>query len=640
MSLFVCGGECLIDSLVSSTDPNAHWGGRGAGAANTPTSSPYPVRSGGQNIFFSSAVSGFQSWLYTRYPGASNVAYFRGYFYLPNVNPTSDNVEIWAAIPTGGSVYSTLLLRSNGTLECAVYNGGSYTRSSTNTLTLSTNTWYGVEVEHIAGVGAKWRVWTEDGGWTTSETVSDASTSQANQQLIGFGTSVGESGFPMFMDDCAFGWSSSAGTYYDDTGTNGVDGRVVRYSPTSDGTHNGLETGDFIGFPGSVDIVTATTTAYSHVDNADMELSTEYILYGTPESGDYVEVAFADESTEDTPRGVNLVLKGTASVDSLTPAVTLHDGTNESAVLQPPSPGSLTQFADSFAFDADLGSGAWTLADVNALMARINYDTDGGGYVNALALEVEWTSIVTEPTLQDVAFAEDYAAGGSLEMDGPTGVLPGDLLVAIISSYHTGNVQGESWSSTGWTVERDSALVIVDNTTEMLQAVLTKVATASEPATYTFTASVAINEVHINILCIRNGTIVALPAPSQASSTNPNPPASGTVPQDVYLAVAVAANAVITSHTPPTGYSEIADGYQSVAVKHVRGITSEDPPAFTASTDNWEAWTILVGPSKSSLYARPDADIATTGWATAPLWSKVDDHPDSPDATVITASSS
>ena len=33
----------------------------------------------------------------------------------------------------------------------------------------------------------------------------------------------------------------------------------------------------------------------------------------------------------------------------------------------------------------------------------------------------------------------------------------------------------------------------------------------------------------------------------------------------------------------------------------------------------------------------PTDDITTTGWATAPLWSKVDEDPASPDGTVITA---
>lgn len=36
-------------------------------------------------------------------------------------------------------------------------------------------------------------------------------------------------------------------------------------------------------------------------------------------------------------------------------------------------------------------------------------------------------------------------------------------------------------------------------------------------------------------------------------------------------------------------------------------------------------------------YAYPDADVSTTGWTTAPLWSKVDDAPGSGDADYIDA---
>ena len=36
----------------------------------------------------------------------------------------------------------------------------------------------------------------------------------------------------------------------------------------------------------------------------------------------------------------------------------------------------------------------------------------------------------------------------------------------------------------------------------------------------------------------------------------------------------------------------------------------------------------------------PTDDVTTTGWTSTPLWSKVDDDPDSPDATVISATAS
>lgn len=50
--------------------------------------------------------------------------------------------------------------------------------------------------------------------------------------------------------------------------------------------------------------------------------------------------------------------------------------------------------------------------------------------------------------------------------------------------------------------------------------------------------------------------------------------------------------------------------------------------------------TITHASSVTYTYAKPDADVTTTGWATAPLWSKVDDTPTSPDGTVITATAS
>ena len=50
--------------------------------------------------------------------------------------------------------------------------------------------------------------------------------------------------------------------------------------------------------------------------------------------------------------------------------------------------------------------------------------------------------------------------------------------------------------------------------------------------------------------------------------------------------------------------------------------------------------TITHAASVTLTYAKPDSDISASGWATAPLWSKVDDPPDTPDATVVTGTAS
>jgi hypothetical protein len=47
--------------------------------------------------------------------------------------------------------------------------------------------------------------------------------------------------------------------------------------------------------------------------------------------------------------------------------------------------------------------------------------------------------------------------------------------------------------------------------------------------------------------------------------------------------------------------------------------------------------TGFPGPALTTQTILPDADLATTGWSTAPLFSKVND---SSDATVITATAS
>jgi hypothetical protein len=58
--------------------------------------------------------------------------------------------------------------------------------------------------------------------------------------------------------------------------------------------------------------------------------------------------------------------------------------------------------------------------------------------------------------------------------------------------------------------------------------------------------------------------------------------------------------------------------------------------SLTGTTDDaddptgWASWA-----SDPPQTVRPDADIVTTGWATAPLWSKIEET--SPDGTVITA---
>lgn len=53
----------------------------------------------------------------------------------------------------------------------------------------------------------------------------------------------------------------------------------------------------------------------------------------------------------------------------------------------------------------------------------------------------------------------------------------------------------------------------------------------------------------------------------------------------------------------------------------------------SASSEPWGAHLIALNPPLAGQFLRPDADLATTGWSTAPLFSKINDQSD---ATVIT----
>jgi hypothetical protein len=78
-----------------------------------------------------------------------------------------------------------------------------------------------------------------------------------------------------------------------------------------------------------------------------------------------------------------------------------------------------------------------------------------------------------------------------------------------------------------------------------------------------------------------------------------------------------------------------------IATRELTAATSEDPGTFGSSDGGWSAATYLIAPASVTLVAvSPTDDVTTTGWSSTPLWSKIDDDPDSPDATVITGTAS
>jgi hypothetical protein len=158
--------------------------------------------------------------------------------------------------------------------------GTAYAYSTTNNISISADTWYGVEFTgDTAGTThtLKWRVWTEGGGWSTSETVTQTNCVELSSSLSWIGIfGAGQADFIVYIDDVAYGRQDAIDELYDDTGTNGFDGYVLRYNPVSDGTHTFDSSADF-QYDESTGISPSATDTYSYVDDDDMEASTSFI---------------------------------------------------------------------------------------------------------------------------------------------------------------------------------------------------------------------------------------------------------------------------------------------------------------------------------------------------------------------------
>ena len=70
----------------------------------------------------------------------------------------------------------------------------------------------------------------------------------------------------------------------------------------------------------------------------------------------------------------------------------------------------------------------------------------------------------------------------------------------------------------------------------------------------------------------------------------------------------------------------------------VNGMRAQLKSSATVSDEYYGVALEVEIEDAANIYARPISDVATTGWSTTPLWSKVDDDPDSPDGTVVSAS--
>ena len=422
---WVCGVECQVHDASFGTVTQSGFGPDGGhyisatSTGGTVSAVAAAARSGDYGLRFDTSGGAATNWLRVTNDGFGRdgtVAYGRFYFKVDRTGVTTNIIQVTGT--NGADFYVNL---NSGTLRF----DADGTFSSTNNLTTAADTWYGVEfeIELVAANNAvsKWRVWTEAGGWTTSETVNASPSDDVFDDLIDIGLSTTAAAVVLDFDDMAFNIGYVGGEYYDDTSTNGVDARVLRYSPVSDGTHGFSTSGDFDYYTGGSNtggISPTATDVWSYLDTPDMDLISDGVQRDTATTSEYIECNFGDESTEDGPRGVLLVVNSLASGSAPGNRFDISDdGTNWLELQNMSSPSGPSQAVRALATSPD--GATWTRTLLNGMRFRYYGLSDVADFLHNAALEVEWTDLAAGPVTGSFTVDADLQAtmSGSFATD-------------------------------------------------------------------------------------------------------------------------------------------------------------------------------------------------------------------------------
>ncbi len=187
----------------------------------------------------------------------------------------------------------------------------------------------------------------------------------------------------------------------------------------------------------------------------------------------------------------------------------------------------------------------------------------------------------------------------------PVGTLENEVMYVLIELAVSTGTPGLS----GWTIVTNQNQTHDGGRTILLR----KVAGSGEPTNYTFTwtgGSRASGSIITIIGADTTTPETATPTPATGSTNGPDPPASGTVAIDDYLALACAGQEGKMSYTPPSGYAEETDvattggGAQtthcgnSMATLGLSDQTDENPGFFLSTrSDGWATFTVLIKPA-------------------------------------------
>lgn len=195
------------------------------------------------------------------------------------------------------------------------------------------------------------------------------------------------------------------------------------------------------------------------------------------------------------------------------------------------------------------------------------------------------------------AYGRTSTAATKRDINMPTGIKSGDLIVAIIGCDGT-DAGGGDHVLTGFT-----RLDLDTNGSAVVGSVHYKVSSGDEPQllkSYTTTASEQIGSI---VLVIRGYTGTPSCTSANGSSTDADPPShdAGASHKHLWIAAAVWDEGDFASLEKPSGYGDFVytvNGFAggagvALATKFATSQT-EDPAVFTSPTEQWAAFTIAV----------------------------------------------
>ena len=207
-------------------------------------------------------------------------------------------------------------------------------------------------------------------------------------------------------------------------------------------------------------------------------------------------------------------------------------------------------------------------------------------------------------TIQTVSTKANVSPGTIMDINAPSGVVDGDLLIAVI-----GFASGQGgWNTINYGTTGFTELDVEYRDSGFLGGAVSYKTASSEPANYVFQANNASDEVAAYILRIDGHSGIPEVAPTNGNSATldcPSHTPSGGSKEYLWLALGVVDTGVAVTGDP-TNYTEEAEITYTAqvtcyAASRLLTAASENPgTASLGATDRWVAWTASVESSTPS----------------------------------------